>query len=144
MNIFKKKTQPKFDLKDKATLTREEAKEVINGCLEDMSLVLQKHLGKGTYVSYINIVWEKTFPEENSPYINFKAVTTDTSDDFKHEEDKAKIITALASDNLVQIAVFQKMFNTFSQFFLTQDKPGTPTTDENFTVSITNGLEEVN
>src|ERR1035437_361509 len=70
------------NIKDKDSLTEEEAKTAFVGVFEEISGLLTKRLGENSYACYINVVWDKATTGQGNTYHSIHALT--------HPEDEEK------------------------------------------------------
>lgn len=78
------------NVKNKESLTEEEAKAAFVGVLEEISGLLTKHLGEDSYACYINVVWNKIAEGKENTYHSIHALS--------HPEDEER--TAESMDHL--------------------------------------------
>src|ERR1035438_6268300 len=69
---------------DKSSYTTAEAKVIFVKALEEVSTLLNKHLGEDSFSCYINLVWDKPITENQNSYHSIHALT------HPEDEDKTK------------------------------------------------------
>jgi hypothetical protein len=101
-----------MDIKDKESLTEEEAKTIFMTVLEEMSGLLTKYLGKDEYACYINVVWDKPTTGKENTYHSIHGLTHPENDD-KTKDCMEHLSSSLYEDPFVAGSVLHHTVSNF-------------------------------